>query len=96
MRGKHADRAVHRPTATTIPGFQVAVLNCAGVTLTNVRQCMPAADGKPIDPKSVSVQSGKTYEQEFSLQMEKAKVRSDSGSALLPTTVPCMSFCTAC
>lgn len=57
---------------------------------------MPAADGKPIDPKSVSVQSGKTYEQEFSLQMEKAKVRSDSGSALLPTTVPCMSFCTAC
>lgn len=30
-------------------------------------------DGKPIDPKSVSVQSGKTYEQEFSLQMEKAK-----------------------
>ncbi|KAK9807932.1 hypothetical protein WJX73_004232 [Symbiochloris irregularis] len=30
-------------------------------------------DGKPIDPKSVAVQSGKTYEEEFALQMEKAK-----------------------
>ena len=31
-------------------------------------------DGKVIDPKSVSVQSGKTYEEEFALQMAKAKV----------------------
>lgn len=32
------------------------------------------ADGKPIAATSVSVQSGKTYEQEFALEMEKAKV----------------------
>eukprot|EP00884_Botryococcus_braunii_P019765 jgi/Botrbrau1/6472/Bobra.0034s0046.1 len=30
-------------------------------------------DGKPISAASVSVQSGKAYEQEFALEMEKAK-----------------------
>ena len=33
------------------------------------------ADGKPISSSAVSVQTGKTYEQEFSLEIEKAKVR---------------------
>ncbi|KAK9830578.1 hypothetical protein WJX81_000428 [Elliptochloris bilobata] len=30
-------------------------------------------DGKPISVSAVSVQTGKTYEQEFSLEIEKAK-----------------------
>ena len=34
------------------------------------------ADGKPISASAVSVQTGKTYEQEFSLEIEKAKVGS--------------------
>ena len=33
------------------------------------------ADGKPISASAVSVQTGKTYEQEFSLEIEKAKVQ---------------------
>lgn len=57
-----------------------------GVTLFDCLPCMPClpdliprvlvlcADGKPIAATSVSVQSGKTYEQEFALEMEKAKV----------------------
>lgn len=31
-------------------------------------------DGKPIDPSSISVQSSKTYEQEFAYELEKLKV----------------------
>ena len=40
-----------------------------------ITQACLCADGKVIDPKSVSVQSGKTYEEEFALQMAKAKVQ---------------------
>ena len=32
------------------------------------------ADGKPIDPSSISVMTGTTYDQEFAYEMEKLKV----------------------
>jgi hypothetical protein len=33
------------------------------------------ADGKPIDPSSISVMTGTTYDQEFGFELEKLKVR---------------------
>lgn len=39
--------------------------------LTSAR---PPLAGKPIDPSAVSVQTGKTYEQEFNFEMDRVKV----------------------
>ncbi len=49
---------------------------------------MSDADGKVIAATSVSVQSGKAYEQEFALEMEKAKVNAHLPS---PAHLSCSS-----
>lgn len=87
---------------TSYGHLHVLALSAIGIDLTTVPlPHLPcAADGKVIDPKSVSVQSGKTYEQEFALQMAKAQVRMlscwtcmgyPSQRVPVPQAVPCSS-----
>lgn len=37
-------------------------------------KCLLPADGKPIDPSSISVMTGTTYDQEFGFELDKLKV----------------------
>ena len=46
--------------------------------LTQLLKAGCTADGKIIKAASVSVQSNRTYEQEFALEMQKAQVRLSS------------------
>lgn len=86
---KKRRRDVEDATAEQLPGLVgtgVCVLldsAASGLVLYAVEHTGPTspcwtrlrADGKPISSSAVSVQTGKTYEQEFSLEIEKAKVR---------------------
>lgn len=81
------DTAQAGPTTTSIACATNSSTLLLHVTAV-VQRSLCTAAGKKLNPTAVSVQSGKTYEQEFAPEIERAQVRSSSFRTMLLSGVP--------